>query len=210
VAGVLGGELGAEFDDGNFGAGVAEGFLGGGGGGEAGADEQGVEMRDAHQDESVAQAAAGVDVVSGVAQGFAEIGGHVRAALKAKQAAASWSGGRGLGGSFVKRGHGVVFGVVRLEQLVQMGQCQDLADVFGNITELEVAARLAGAGEGADHGAEAAAVNENHVAEMEDDGAAVAQQPGDVSAEGFDFAAGDNASLAADDGDPAYLACLQQ
>ncbi|HYM76542.1 MAG TPA: hypothetical protein VE377_11240 [Candidatus Dormibacteraeota bacterium] len=90
-----------------------------------------------------------------------------------------------------------------------MGQLQDFLDVLGNVAEFQVSPRLACAGEGADHGAQAAAIDENDIAKMEHNGAAIAQDPGNVAAQRFDFVAGDQASFAADNRYPADFPCLE-
>src|SRR5579863_6788295 len=87
-----------------------------------------------------------------------------------------------------------------------MRQLQHFADMFGDVAELQVTMRLARAGQGADNRSQAAAVDEDHLAEMQDNRAAVAQQMGDVGAQGFSLAAGNDASFAADDGDASDLA----
>ncbi|HEX8818274.1 MAG TPA: hypothetical protein VF753_22480 [Terriglobales bacterium] len=87
---------------------------------------------------------------------------------------------------------------------------QNFVGVLGYVAEFEVTTFLANAGEGADHGADAAGIDEGDFAEVENDGLAVAQEPGDVSAEGFGLVAADDAAGAADDGDAADVAGFER
>ena len=77
--------------------------------------------------------------------------------------------------------------------------------MFRHVAELQVSVHLAGAGQSADDGAEAAAVDESDFAQVQHDGAAVAQQPGDVGAQGLALAAGNDPPVAAHDGDASDL-----
>jgi hypothetical protein len=95
---------------------------------------------------------------------------------------------------------------MRIEQFVEMGQQQHFADGLGNVTEFQVAMHLPCAGQGAHHGSQAAAVDEYHLAKMKNDRPTIAQQMSHVGAQSFDLAAGNDASLAAHDGDAAYFA----
>lgn len=63
--------------------------------------------------------------------------------------------------------------------------------MFGNVAEFHITTGLARAGQCPDHSAEAAAIDEDHFAEVKDNCAAVSKQPGNVSAQGFYFAPGD-------------------
>jgi hypothetical protein len=99
---------------------------------------------------------------------------------------------------------------VRVEQLRQVRQIQNLANVFRYVAQLEVAVRLADAGQCSHHGAEPAAVDECDVGEVQHDGAAVMQQPGNVGAQSLALAAGNNPSVAAHDGDAAHLTSVER
>jgi len=149
-------------------------------------------------------------VVSATAQQFTNVSDHVRIAINAQHASSLGNRLLGLHRRAVERSHRVIFRFVRVKQLVQMGQLQNLADMLGNIAQLQVAAGLARAGQGAHHGSQAAAVNEHNVAEMQDDGAPVTQQPCDMSAQRLALAAGDDASLAADNGDASHFARFER
>jgi len=76
-----------------------------------------------------------------------------------------------------------------------VGKFQNPVYVLGDAAELEVAPHLARTGEAADDGAEAAAIDEFDIAQVQQQGSAVTQQPANVLAEGFVFFAGDNAPL---------------
>lgn len=93
---------------------------------------------------------------------------------------------------------------------MEMGEVQHFADVLGNLTELQISVHLARAGQGTHDGSQATAVDEHDFAKMENDGAAVAKEMGDMSAQGFDLAAGNDAAFAAHDRDPSNLACFQK
>src|ERR1700689_502187 len=90
-----------------------------------------------------------------------------------------------------------------------MRQLQHFLEMLGDVAQLQIAVHLAGAGQRAHHGAQPAAVDEYHVAEMQHDRAPVAQQMSDVSAQGFDLAAGHQACFTADDSDASHFAGLQ-
>jgi hypothetical protein len=81
--------------------------------------------------------------------------------------------------------------------------------VLGDIAELQVSVDLAGAGEGADDGAESAAVDESDLAQMQNDGAAVAQQPGYMRTQGLALAPGNDSSVAMHDGDSSNIASIK-
>ena len=59
-----------------------------------------------------------------------------------------------------------------------------------NIAKFQITTRLARAGQCPDHGAEAAAIDEDHFAEVKHNCAAVSKQPSNVGAQGFYFAPG--------------------
>ncbi|HLM79267.1 MAG TPA: hypothetical protein VK302_01435, partial [Terriglobales bacterium] len=84
-----------------------------------------------------------------------------------------------------------------IEHRRQARHLQNFAHLFWHVAEFQVSAGLAGAGEDADHGAEAAAVNESDLAQIEDDGAAGMQQPGNMRQQGFAGLTGNNPSVAA-------------
>ena len=81
--------------------------------------------------------------------------------------------------------------------------------MFGYVAELQVSMHLAGAGEGADDGAESAAVDESDLAQMQNDGAAIAQQPCHMRAQRFALAAGNDSSVAVHDGDASNIASIE-
>jgi hypothetical protein len=68
---------------------------------------------------------------------------------------------------------------------------------------------LTDAGQGTDHRTEAAAVNEADLAHVQDDGAAVAQQPGNVRAQRFALATRNNPSVTTHDGDASDFASVE-
>src|SRR5579862_1584978 len=109
----------------------------------------------------------------------------------------------------IKGGDGVLFRIMAVEQLGQMREVQNFADMLGNLTKLQVTAYLAGAGQCPHQGSEAAAVDECQPAKVKDDEPAVAKNPGDLGAKGFHFGAGNQASAATYDGYPTYIARLQ-
>src|SRR5580658_2628726 len=90
-----------------------------------------------------------------------------------------------------------------------MRHFQNFADVIGNVAEFEVAVSLACASESADHSAEAAAVDERDFAQVQDDGASVVQEPGNVRTQRFTLTAGDDAPVAAHDRDASDLASIE-
>jgi len=96
---------------------------------------------------------------------------------------------------------------------VEASRAQPLEQARGEVlaqVELQVSVRLAGAGQAADDRAEATAVNEPDLAQVQDDGAAVAQQPGNVRAQQFVFVAGNNPPVASYDGDASNLPSIQR
>jgi hypothetical protein len=69
---------------------------------------------------------------------------------------------------------------------------------------------LAGTGEASNYGAEAAADNEPNLAKVQNYGAAIAQQPGDVRAQRLALATRNNPPVAAHDGDASDFAGLKR
>jgi hypothetical protein len=69
---------------------------------------------------------------------------------------------------------------------------------------------LAGTGEASNYGAEAAADNEPNLAKVQNYGAAIAQQPGDVQAQRLALATRNNPPVAAHDGDASDFAGLKR
>src|ERR1700679_1692591 len=90
-----------------------------------------------------------------------------------------------------------------------MRHFQNFGDVAGNVAEFEVAVSLACARESADYSAEAAAVDERDFAQVQDDGAAVVQEPCNVRTQRFTLTAGDDAPVAAYDRDASDLASIE-
>src|SRR5579862_8053646 len=78
-----------------------------------------------------------------------------------------------------------------------------------DIAEFQIAADLTGAGQRSYHRAQATAVDENYVSEMQDDGAPVAENPGDMAPQCLDFGSGDQPALAADDGHSPHIPRLE-
>src|ERR1035437_9605220 len=74
LTGMAGGKLAAQFNHRELGARGLEGWRRSRGGGHAGARQQKIEMHNPHQEQSVAHPATRLDVVSGAAQQFAQIG----------------------------------------------------------------------------------------------------------------------------------------
>ena len=85
---MTGGELIAEFEDREPGACLFEGGRRGWRSGHAGSNQQEIEVGDAHQEQSVGHAAAALDVISGAAQEFAQVGEHVGVGIETENAAA--------------------------------------------------------------------------------------------------------------------------
>jgi hypothetical protein len=90
---------------------------------------------------------------------------------------------------------------MRVEQSRQVRQLQNFSEMFGHIAKFQLTVRLPHAGQAADDRAQAAAIDKRDLAQVQDDGAPVTQQPGNVLAKGVALAAGDNSPVAADDGD---------
>ena len=154
--------------------------------------------------------AGGMNVISGALEKFPQVGEHVGIAVDAENAAA------GKGRSFnacsrpIKGGHSLFLGVVSVEQTCQMRQLQNFAHMFWHIAQLQIAARLASAGQGADDRAQTAAVNKADLAQMQNDGAPVAQQPGHVSAQRLALASRNNSSIAMNNGDASNLTSFER
>jgi hypothetical protein len=66
---------------------------------------------------------------------------------------------------------------MRVEYFRQVRQLENLSHMFGHVAQLQVSVHLAGAGQSADHCAQTTAINERDLAEVQHDGASVAQQP---------------------------------
>src|ERR1700691_1282922 len=82
--------------------------------------------------------------------------------------------------------------------------------MFRHVAELEVAVHLASAGESADDGTETAAVNESALAQVQDNGAAVAQEPGHMRAQRFALAACNNPTVAVHDSDASDIPSVER
>jgi hypothetical protein len=78
-----------------------------------------------------------------------------------------------------------------------------------HVAQLQFSACLAGAGHGADYGAESAAVNESDLTQMQHDAAAVAQQPGNVRPQSLALATCNNSPVAMHDGDLSDLTSVE-
>lgn len=204
------GEFAAQFEPRNTGAEFAKILFGRGRRGEFWPDQKQIKASDAHEQKGVFQVAAGVNVVSFAAQEFPQVSSYISTTLNTEHALAGLRGLFGASGRAIEGGDRVILGFVRIKKAGEMRKLQHLADVLGHVAEFHVAACLARAGEGADHGPDAAAVDEVDLAKVKNDGAAVAQKPGDMGAQRFGFAAGDDASFAAYDGDAADVAGLER
>jgi hypothetical protein len=106
----------------------------------------------------------------------------------------------GAGSADVKGSDCVLLRFVRVEQGRQMREFENFTYMFRNVAELHVSAHLTGPGQAADHRAQAAAVDECEFAQMQYDGTAVAQQPGNVLAQGVALATGNNPPVATHNG----------
>jgi len=206
----VGGKLAAEFDYWDSSAGRLETLLRGRGRAHAGTQQQEVETGDTHQQQGVTQFAAGVNFVAGAPQKFAQVGEYVGIGVEAQNAVAAGYRRIGTRCLVIKGGNRPFLRFVRVEQTGQMTEFQNFAQMFRNVAELHVSARLASTGQAANHRAQAATVNEADIAEMQHDGATVAQQPGYMRSQGLTFAAGNNAPVAANDGDASYLASIER
>lgn len=82
--------------------------------------------------------------------------------------------------------------------------------MFGHIAKLQITARLASAGEGPYDRAQTAAVNKADLAQVQNDGAPVAQQPTYVSTQRLAFAPRHNSSVAVHDGDTSNLTSFKR
>jgi hypothetical protein len=69
---------------------------------------------------------------------------------------------------------------------------------------------LSSTGQRPNNGPDAAAVDKSNVAKVQDDGAAIAQQPGNVRPQRVALAACNNPSVAAHDGDASNLASIKR
>ena len=167
-------------------------------------------MRDAHQEKSVAHAASALGVVSGTAQQFAQVGEHVNIGVEAQNAAAGEDRCLDTDSGAVEGGDRLLLRIVRVEHRRQARHIQNFAHLFRHVAELQVSARLMGAGEDADHRAEAAAVNESDLAQIQDDGAAGMQQPGNMRQQRFARATRNNPSVAAHYCDASNLTSVER
>ena len=208
--GIAGRKLAAQFDHWKSGTRVVEGLGRGRGRGPVGAYQQEIKRRDAHQEKSVAYAASTLGVVSGTAQQFAQVGEHIYIGVEAQNPAAGEDRGLGRDSGAVEGGDRLLLRFVGVEYRRQARHIEHFAHLFRHVAELQVSASLAGAGEDADHGAEAAAVNESDLAQIEDDGGAGMQQPGNMRQQGFAGLTGNNPSVAANYGDASNLASVER
>src|SRR5580704_12937853 len=148
--------------------------------------------------------------MSGAEQQFPQVSQHMGIPVEAQNASAGGSGCLRTGSRTVKRRDSRLFRFVGIEQLRELRQLQNFADTFGDIAELQIATHLPGAGQTADDGAEAAAVNELNFPQVQNDGATVAQQPGYVREQRFALTSGDNPAVAGNDGDASDFASVER
>ena len=94
-----------------------------------------------------------------------------------------------------------------LEEAIQVRHLQQLLNGWWDITQLQVPMRFPGGGQKTDHGAQAAAVDECNVAQVQDEVLALTHHSVDVIAQGFGFFACDDPSTAMDNRDLAYTSC---
>jgi hypothetical protein len=102
---------------------------------------------------------------------------------------------------------GVEFVVFDVEDGVELGDVEDVVDLFGEIEELELTSRVADGGEAADEFADARAIDIVDAGEIEDDFFFILlDEVADGIAEIVDFVAEDDAALNIEDGDVGYFA----
>lgn len=94
----------------------------------------------------------------------------------------------------IEGGDGLSFGTVRRQEGVQMGEPDDFGDNLRHMTELHIAVSGSEAGQQADKSSEAAAINESHVLEIENDVLQIRFKALHASAKSFDLGAPDNAA----------------
>jgi hypothetical protein len=99
---------------------------------------------------------------------------------------------------------------MRVEQLRQVRELENFAEMRGHVTEFQLSVCLTYAGQCAHYGAQPAAIDKCNFAQMQDNGAAVVQQPGNVFPQRVALLPGDDASVATDDGDTSHLASVER
>ncbi len=154
--------------------------------------------------------AGGVNVVSAALEEFPQVGENVGVAVDAENTAAGQCGSFNVRPGAIKSSDSLFLGVMCVEQTCQVRQLQNFAHMFGHIAQLQITARLARAGEGPDDRAQTAAVNKADLAQVQNDGAAVAQQPGHVSAQRLALAPRNNAPVAVNNGDTSNLTSFER
>ncbi len=164
---------------------------------------------DATQHHGITQAGRGVHVVARVAQEFAEIRQHVDAFVNAENVRALNGRGGDRAPTFVERGYGIFFAVVNIEKALGRGDFEQRLHSRGHRAKFEIAARLTGSSQQANHRSEAGAIDEAHFAEVKDEGAVIAQKVSDMVAQRFRGLADDNATCARNDSDSTNVARIQ-
>src|ERR1700758_1916992 len=92
LAGMARGEIAAQFEHWNLGAGILKSLRRCGGSNLVGAHQQEIDWRDLHEKHGIADAIGSLDFVSGAPQEFAQIGEHVDVRVETEDAGSARSG----------------------------------------------------------------------------------------------------------------------
>ena len=144
-------KVASDLDDGQSRAGVAETFFRNRGSRNSRANYRQIEPVYAHQEQCIPQVVAGMNVVSGAVQEFADEGNHVDVGVDAQYGFACRHWLFHVSGQFVESGDSGIFAIMSFKQLGQMRKLQDFQNMLGDGTQLEIAANLAGAGQRPHH-----------------------------------------------------------
>jgi len=86
---------------------------------------------------------------------------------------------------------------------------QNFEDLTANVAQSQIATTPARAGQQASQSPHASAVNECHVAKVQDDFSAIRQERADAPAQRVRISTSDDAARATDNGDISDCACIQ-
>ncbi len=153
------------------------------------------------QDQGIVEVVAGEHVVAGPAQQFSQVSEHIRRMIDTQYGGASERWPRRCCLPPIKGQHGVFLGGVGVKQGDQGGHLQDFVYGLGQIAQFQIAAGAADAGQQPHQHSQSAAVDENYLAQVQNDVAAIRQQFANLFAQQLGFTAGHNAAAATDDGD---------
>ena len=175
-AGIQCGEFISQFQQRRRGAGGPEGLLSRWRCLQVWPEDRQSRTRGPQQDQGITEVVIGEDVVAGAVQQLPQVSEHIHGLIDAQYGESPRLSPRRCCLSAVKGQDGVFLGFMGVEQGDQSGHLQNLVDALGQIAQLQIAAGVAGTGQQPHQHSQSAAVDENYLAKMQNDVAAIRQE----------------------------------